>query len=109
MELLTIKNLCEKQGVEIKQLAKAVGMSEPNLHRCIRMNKIQAQDLENIAKYLNVSIIVFFDKPDATININSSNIQQSEEIIRLRAENDVLREVIGLFKKNDVMRNKSVV
>ncbi|MBQ1760266.1 MAG: hypothetical protein II011_01490 [Prevotella sp.] len=41
-------------------------------------------------------------------NVNTS-YSINEEIIRLRAENDVLREVIGLFKKNDVMRNKNAV
>jgi hypothetical protein len=37
-------------------------MSEQNLHRCVRENKIQAQDLERIAKELHVSVLEFFDE-----------------------------------------------
>lgn len=49
----------------IRGLASEAGMSEPNLHRCIRENKIQAQDLETIANLLKVPISVFFDDPKA--------------------------------------------
>ena len=46
----------------IKGLAEKVGMTEQNLHRCVRENKIQAQDLESIAKQLNMSVSEFFDE-----------------------------------------------
>ncbi len=36
-------------------------MSEQNLHRCIRNNKIQAADLEKISLLLNVDIRIFFN------------------------------------------------
>ncbi len=51
----------------IKALAEAVGMSEQNLHRCVRENKIQAQDLEKISTQLKVSIIEFFDEEEISI------------------------------------------
>lgn len=62
MNLQRIKILAEKQHKEFKSLASAIGMSEGNLHRCVRENKIQAQDLEKIASELNVSILEFFDQ-----------------------------------------------
>lgn len=37
-------------------------MTEQNLHRCIRENKIQAQDLEAISKALGVTIGYFLMK-----------------------------------------------
>lgn len=37
-------------------------MSEGNLHRCVRENKIQASDLEKIAKVLKVPVYIFFDE-----------------------------------------------
>lgn len=53
----------------IKGLAEKVGMTEQNLHRCVRENKIQAQDLERIAKQLNMSVSEFFDEaPKAVVH-----------------------------------------
>lgn len=60
MDLQLIKTLAERQRVPIKKLADTVGMSESNLHRCVRENKIQAQDLEKIATELGVKVGVFF-------------------------------------------------
>jgi transcriptional regulator with XRE-family HTH domain/DNA-binding Xre family transcriptional regulator len=60
MDLLTVKNLCENKPGGIKKLAEDIGMTEANLHRCIRLNKIQASDLEKIAQVLNVDVSVFF-------------------------------------------------
>ena len=62
MYLRAIKTYCEKAGKTVKELAESIGMSEQNLHRCVRENKIQAQDLESIAKELHVSILEFFDE-----------------------------------------------
>lgn len=80
MNLQTIKNYCEKREGGVKQLAKDIGMSEPNLHRCIRLNQIQAGDLERIAQALNVNIGVFFDasapnnvSTDGNVAIGSHN------------------------------------
>lgn len=61
MDLGAIKFYCEKREGGVKKLASDIGMSEPNLHRCIRLNKIQAADLEKISAILGVDIRVFFD------------------------------------------------
>ena len=60
MELQRIKSLCERRKGGLRGLAIAVGMTEQNLHRCIRENKIQAGDLERIATELDVDIDFFF-------------------------------------------------
>lgn len=62
MNLEAIKKFSEKREGGLKKLAADIGMSEQNLHRCIRNNKIQAVDLENIALLLNVDIRIFFDE-----------------------------------------------
>ncbi len=69
MNLQVIKTKVEeiKYPGGIKALAEAVGMSEQNLHRCVRENKIQAQDLEKISTQLKVSIIEFFDEEEISI------------------------------------------
>lgn len=61
MNLQLIKNFCERRQGGLRQLAEEIGMSEANLHRCIRNNKIQASDLEKIALLLKVDIRTFFD------------------------------------------------
>lgn len=62
MNLEAIKKFSEKREGGLKKLAADIGMSEQNLHRCIRNNKIQAADLENIALLLKVDIRIFFDE-----------------------------------------------
>lgn len=64
MELQRIKSLCERRKGGLRGLAIAVGMTEQNLHRCIRENKIQAGDLERIAAELAVDIDFFFRDGD---------------------------------------------
>ena len=61
MDLSLIKKFSEKRDGGLRKLAIDAGMSEQNLHRCIRLNKIQASDLEKISAILGVDIRVFFD------------------------------------------------
>lgn len=56
----------------MKKLALDIGMSEQNLHRCIRNNKIQAADLEKIAILLKVDVRIFFDESGAAIADNGA-------------------------------------
>lgn len=71
MNLEAIKIFSEKRDGGLKKLAADIGMSEQNLHRCIRNNKIQAADLEKIALLLKVDIRIFFDEPISTLANNS--------------------------------------
>lgn len=98
MNLETIKFYCEKQGVAIKQLANDVGMSEPNLHRCIRLNKIQAQDLEKIAIFLKVDIREFFDEK-AIINDSQMSSKDAELVALSRELIDVIGRIMNLNNK----------
>ena len=64
MNLQLIKQRVEQSQYPggLKALAEAVGMTVRNLHRCVRENKIQAQDLEKIASELKVPIVEFFEE-----------------------------------------------
>lgn len=62
MDLELIRKLSEKRSGGLKKLAVDIGMTEQNLHRCIRHNKIQASDLEKIAMLLKTDISAFFDE-----------------------------------------------
>lgn len=81
MNLQLIKNFCEKRPGGVRQLAEDAQMSEPNLHRCIRNNKIQASDLERIATLLGVRVSVFFDEVDerdgAFVNVMANDHSQA--------------------------------
>lgn len=71
MNLLLIKELAEKKAISIRSIAAAIGMSDANLHRCIRINQIQAHQLEQIAHILDIPIVMFFDE---AIEQNHGNI-----------------------------------
>ena len=64
MNLELIRNYCEKREGGVKGLAREIGMSDTNLFRCIRLNKIQAEDLERVAAALSVKVGVFFGEVD---------------------------------------------
>lgn len=73
MNLLKIKELCERKEGGIKRLAEEIGMSEQNLHRCINLNKIQAGELEKIAHVFDVPIGYFFDSAPLNQSIANGN------------------------------------
>ena len=103
MYLKRIKTLVEKNHLEFKALAEDIGMSEGNLHRCVRENRIQAQDLEKIANVLNVPIGYFFDEKepaptiveavDHSIAANNSDITIGD-YHSLKKENSMLEKLI---------------
>ena len=77
MNLQIIKSKVEERRFPggIKGLAETVGMTVQNLHRCVRENKIQAQDLERIATCLKVSIVDFFDERAISIDDHSAHAE----------------------------------
>lgn len=74
MNLKLIKNYCERRPGGLRQLAEDAGMSEANLHRCIRNNKIQAGDLEALSRLLNVEIGVFFDESANVVETQANGL-----------------------------------
>ncbi|MBQ2797549.1 MAG: helix-turn-helix transcriptional regulator [Tidjanibacter sp.] len=64
MDLKKIKKLSEKRRGGLTKVAADIGMSVPNLHRCINNNEIKASDLENLAKIFEVPVSYFFDEEE---------------------------------------------
>lgn len=92
MNLQSIKFYCERRPGGLRQLAEEAGMSEANLHRCIRNNKIQATDLEKIARLLQVSIVEFFDEqPNIHVEAHDNAQAAGRDILNGANEADIAR------------------
>lgn len=109
MNLQRIKTLAETKKIPIRHIANAINMTENNLHKCVRDNRIEALDLEKIAAFLNVPINYFFiadldklgDEPKINIkqehNGNGHNIAaQDAKLSECTKEIEHLREIIKL-------------
>lgn len=107
MRLELIKELCKNRQISIKNLATNVGISEPTLYRCIRMNQIQAEILEKIAQVLNISVSAFFDESVTDIHgnvISNNNVAAIHGSINVANPNakDIIKEYESkLAEKND--------
>lgn len=75
MNLQLIKRYGEHYPGGLRKLAVDAGMSESTLHRCIRINKIQANDLETISRLLNVGLEVFFTETQNAARTHDNNSQ----------------------------------
>ena len=91
MNLQRIKLAAERSRIEFKALAGMVEMSEGNLHRCVRENKIPANTLEKIAVALGVPVSYFFDEeapaaPGRSAGRAASSQTSNDRIIALQEE-----------------------
>lgn len=107
MKLLLIKELSTKKKIPISKMAEQVGMSEQNLHRSIRNNKIDAEVLGKIAQVLEVSVTVFYEdilveSVHQTNKSDSGRIKYLEELVETKGrEIELLKETIR--DKNDII------
>lgn len=91
-----LKDKLAADGVILSDLAAALGYAnDQRLHSALRAADVKTGLLESIAAALNKSVCYFYGETgqtDAALNA---------ELIKLRTENDVLREVIGLKKRGN--------
>lgn len=111
MNLQLIKRYGEHYPGGLRKLAVDAGMSEANLHRCIRNNKIQASDLETISRLLDVSIDVFFStslkESETQEEAYSADISWLHEKIALLEQRikdkDELIKILKAYEKTDAI------
>ena len=100
MNLQLIKRYGEQYPGGLRKLAIDAGMSEGNLHRCIRNNKIQASDLEALSRLLSVEIGVFFTED--TKSIETRRNDQNDDVSWLHEKIALLEQRIK--DKDDMIK-----
>ena len=97
---LKIRELMSKNKIDAPELAKRINKTKQAVYIMLEKEDINTAVLREIAKAFNVDLVYFFT--DEENNQNNFDLNINEELIRLRAENDLLRELAGLKKKSDV-------
>lgn len=105
MNLQLIRQYSDRYPGGLRKLAVDVGMSEANLHRCIRNNKIQASDLEALSRALDVEIGIFFSNGEKSIvsdeNHQIRNVSWLQEKVALLEQRIKDKdEIINILKNN---------
>ena len=89
------------------EFGRRIGIPQQNVNRILEKSSIDTDKLIIISEALGYNFFLKYATVDNTnsieskIILNKSETDINEELIRLRAENDVLRELAGLLKKTD--------
>ena len=84
MKLDLIREIVKQSEISLKDLCAQIGMTYQNLNRCIKDNKITANDLEKICFILDVPVCIFFDES--------------------KSSNCVIRYKDGVIKKSQIIQ-----
>lgn len=83
----------------MRKLASDIRMSEANLHRCVNNNKIQAADLENIARLLKVDVRLFFDNDVSELSNNTATANGASSIAAINSEVKIDKDNTTMLKE----------
>lgn len=105
MNLQKIKLFIEQKGIGIVSLATKVNVSRIALENILNGSDVKISTLEALAKALNVKVVDLFNDKEITsiMNVEAPSVDNAamyEELIALRAENKVLRELQGLSARS---------
>lgn len=103
MNLMKIKGICEAKDVSIRNIAEHIGMSEQNMHRCIRVNQIQAHQLEIIAKFFNVPVGYFFDDEASPVSQNTASVKGNNNVL-VGGNNNTIHKLNECEREVEVLR-----
>ncbi|MDR2037244.1 MAG: hypothetical protein LBQ60_04905 [Bacteroidales bacterium] len=76
MNLEEIREIAKKKDKTIKRIAQEIGMTEQNLHRCIRINSMKSKHLNKVAEFLEVPITVFLSD---NVDLKEENTSKLKE------------------------------
>lgn len=113
MKLNLIKEEVSRVGITLKELCERIGMTYQNLNRCIRDNKITANDLEKISVVLHVPVCIFFDAkstPNCVINHKAGKYtsEQNMENEKLIDELEIYKKELEYLKKEIGLKDKII-
>ena len=103
MNVRKINELISSSKMNKVQIAEKCQISRTTLDNLLSGADVKVSTIEALAKVLGVQVSEFFtDNKDIHVpqTLQTDNVI-NEELIRLRAENDLLRELAGLKKKSD--------
>ena len=88
-------------------IASRMKVSRTTLDNLLNGADVKVSTVENLAEVLGVDVAEFFSSDKKTLSLsNSSNVadmnELEREVIALRAENKVLREIQGLSARSQV-------
>lgn len=107
MNLEKIKTFLEHKGIGLVSLATKINVSRITLENILNGSDVRISTIEALAKALNMKVVDLFNDKEiaSTINEGIASVSDSpmyEELISLRAENKLLREIQGLPQKKNV-------
>ncbi len=98
-----IKEIRKQKGISQLAIANALDLDVAVVSNIEKGKRdLRVKELEIISNTLNISVIDLFTYPEKYIKVTDTEGDDEslyKEVIKLRAENDVLRELAGLNKK----------
>lgn len=107
MNLAKINEYIQENGIGLVSLASKIKISRAALENILNGADVKISTVEALAKALGLKVVDLFnnDKLVASAPVAMEKIKDSsmyEELIALRAENKLLREIQGLSEKKNV-------
>lgn len=119
---LRIKALMNERNIDVPALAKKLNKTKQAVYIMLDKEDINTLILRELSCIFNVPLTYFLEEDVEVQNKSKKNVELlneqhpqkedasqpvlsvNEELIRLRAENDVLREIVGIHKKKGTIR-----
>ena len=105
MDLNKIKSYIEENGIGLVSLASKMKISKVALENILNGSDVKISLVQSLAGALGVKVIDLFNDKQLEANFIAAPVTDKslyEELIALRAENKVLREIQGLSAKSQV-------
>lgn len=106
MNVQRIMNVITSNKLSKIDIASRMKVSRTTLDNLLNGADVKVSTVENLAEVLGVDVAEFFrsdDNATSLSNINKVDLNDLErEVIALRAENKVLREIQGLSERSHV-------
>lgn len=73
MNYYRIKRELERRNISIRSISKNIGVTEQGLHQMIRNGSMKISVLEEISKFLNVDVTLWFQDEKKAFQVNEEN------------------------------------